>query len=290
MKICGFTIVRNAVKFDYPVIESINSLLPLVDEMIVSVGNSEDNTLELIRSIPSDKIKIYESVWDDSLREGGKVLASETNKALALVPKDYDWAFYIQADEVIHEKDYPLIRAAAEKYQHHKKVQGLLFKYIHFFGSYDYIGDSRRWYQYEIRLIRTNQNIYSYRDAQGFRNKKDIKLLVKKTGAEMFHYGWVRHPKKQLEKLNNFYSFWNGEEYQVKEVGDQKFDFMQDADSVEKFTGTHPAVMKKRIAEKNWDLHLDTHTKKFSLKEKILYRIEKWTGVRLFNFRNYTKI
>ncbi|HWR32354.1 MAG TPA: hypothetical protein VN451_02420 [Chitinophagaceae bacterium] len=291
MKICGFTIVRNAIKFDYPVIESISSLLPLVDEMIVLVGKSEDKTLELVRSIPSGKIKIFESVWDDSLKEGGRVLGNETNKALALIPPYYDWAFYIQADEVLHEKDYPAILHAAEKYLHHKKVQGLLFKYIHFFGSYDYVGDSRRWYPNEIRLIRTNQRIYSYRDAQGFRNKIDIKLLVKKTGAEMYHYGWVRHPKKQLEKLNHFYSFWNGHEYKVKEVtGNQQFDFINDADSVIKFSGTHPAVMQKRIAEKNWDMKLDIHKKKFSFKERILYRIEKWTGIRLFNFRNYTKI
>ena len=291
MKICGFTIVRNAVKFDYPVVESIISVLPLVDEFIVSVGNSEDNTLELIRSIPSDKIKIFESIWDDSLREGGSVLAAETNKAFALVPSHYDWAFYIQADEVVHEKDYPAIRNVAEKYLHHKKVQGLLFKYTHFFGSYDYIGDSRRWYQFEIRLIRNDKSIYSYRDAQGFRNKKDIKLLVKKTGAEMYHYGWVRHPRKQLEKLNHFHGLWNGKEYVAQDVtSNEQFDFINDADSVEKFTGSHPTVMKKRIAEKNWDMRFDIEKKKFSFKDRVLYRFEKWTGVRLFNFRNYTKI
>ena len=291
MKICGFTIVRNAVKFDYPVVESITSVLPMVDEFIVCVGNSDDNTLELIRSIKSDKIKIHHSIWDDNLREGGSVLAAETNKAFALVPSHYDWAFYIQADEIVHEKDYPAIRNAAEKYLYHKKVQGLLFKYNHFFGSYDYVGDSRRWYQFEIRLIRTNQNIYAYRDAQGFRNKKDIKLLVKKIDAEIYHYGWVRHPHKQLEKANHFHSLWSGEGYVVREINkNEQFDFSNEADSVAKFSRSHPAVMKNRIAKKNWDMNFDTRKKKFSFKDRVLYRIEKWTGIRLFNFRNYTKI
>jgi glycosyltransferase involved in cell wall biosynthesis len=291
MKICGFTIVRNAVKFAYPVVESITSVLPMVDEFIVSVGNSEDGTLELIRSIPSEKIKIYESVWDDNLKVGGKVLAAETNKALALIPSHYDWAFYIQADEVVHEEDYPIILHAAKKYLPNKKVQGLLFKYVHFFGSYEYIGDSRRWYQYEIRLIRTNQAIYSYRDAQGFRNKKDIKLLVKKTDAKIFHYGWVRHPHKQLEKLNHFHGLWSGRKYVAPEITtNDQFDFINEADSVERFTGTHPAVMQKRIAEKNWEMNFDTRKKKFSFKDRILYRFEKWTGIRMFNFRNYTKV
>ena len=104
MKTSGFTFVRNAVKYDYPVVEAITSILPLCDEMIVLAGDSEDDTLELIQSIKSPKIKIYRSVWDDSLRTGGKVFAVETNKAFDLVSSDSDWAFYIQADEIIHEK------------------------------------------------------------------------------------------------------------------------------------------------------------------------------------------
>ena len=103
MKICGFTFVRNAVKYDYPVVESITSILPIVDQFIVSVGNCADGTLELIESIGSPKIKIVHSVWNDSLKEGGRVLAAETDKVLAQVPADYDWAFYLQADEVVHE-------------------------------------------------------------------------------------------------------------------------------------------------------------------------------------------
>ena len=88
MKVAGFTFIRNAVRYDYPVVESITSLLPLVDELVVCVGNSDDSTLALIESIASPKIKIFHSVWDDSLREGGKVLAVETNKALAAVSKN----------------------------------------------------------------------------------------------------------------------------------------------------------------------------------------------------------
>src|SRR4051812_33586569 len=117
MKVSGFTIVRNAIKYDYPIVEAITSILPLCDEVIVAVGKSEDETLQLIRSIGSPKIKIIETVWNESLREGGKVLADETNKAFAGIAADADWAFYIQGDEVIHEKYLPVIREAMEKYR-----------------------------------------------------------------------------------------------------------------------------------------------------------------------------
>lgn len=291
MKICGFTFVRNAVKYDYPVVASISSILSIVDEFIVSVGNCEDGTLELIESIGSPKIKIVHSVWDDSLKEGGRVLAVETDKALAQVPPDYDWAFYLQADEVVHEKHFEAILAAAKKYVNDDRVEGLLFNYVHFYGSYDYTGDSRRWYNHEIRLIKNNGNIVSYKDAQGFRTKQDKKLQVKKIDAEIYHYGWVRHPSKQNEKISAFSAFWNGEGYTPSPYKEEhQWDFVNDADSLALFKGTHPSVMQKRIAEQNWTADFDITKKRFSFKDTLLYRIEKLTGKRLFAYKNYTLI
>jgi hypothetical protein len=291
MKICGFTFVRNAVKYEYPVVESITSILPIVDEFIVSIGNCDDGTLQLIESIGSPKIKIVHSTWDDSLKEGGRVLAVETDKALAHVAAEYDWAFYLQADEVVHEKYFDVILSAAKKYSDNEKVEGLLFKYVHFYGSYDYAGDSRRWYDHEIRLIKNNRNIVSYKDAQGFRTRQDKKLQVKEIDAEIYHYGWVRHPNKQYEKIVDFSGFWNGEGYAPPAHKEEnQFDFLKDADSFELFKGTHPAVMQKRIAAKNWTANFDTSKKRFSLKDGILYRIEKLTGKRLFAYKNYTVI
>ena len=288
MKICGFTFVRNAVKFDYPVVESITSILPIVDSFIVSVGNCDDGTLQLIESIDSSKIKIVHSTWDESLKEGGQVLAVETDKALAHVPAEYDWAFYLQADEVVHEKYLDTIIQAATRYVDDKKVEGLLFHYLHFYGTYDYVGDSRRWYKHEIRLIRNNGNISSYRDAQGFRTNQNKKLTVKKIDAEIFHYGWVHHPGKQFEKLLNFRALWHGVEYKIPTYEEEiHFDFLKDADSVELFKGTHPAVMQQRIAKKNWMADFDTTKKRFSFKDSQLYRIEKLTGKRLFDYKNY---
>lgn len=291
MSICGFTFVRNAIKYDYPIVESITSILPIVDEFIVSVGNCEDETLQLIESINSPKIKIFHSVWDDSLKEHGRVLAVETDKALAHVPASYDWAFYLQADEVVHEKHHSIIVSAAEKYVRNESVEGLLFHYVHFYGSYDYCGDSRRWYNHEIRLIRNNRNINSYRDAQGFRTKQNKKLQVKKIDAEIFHYGWVRHPAKQFEKIIDFSEFWSGDNFYPPPLSEEnKFDFLNDVDSVELFKGTHPEIMKQRIAVKNWDANFDTSKKRFSVKDGILYRLEKLTGKRLFAYKNYNII
>ena len=290
MQISGFTFVRNAIKYDYPVVESITSILPVVDEFIVSVGNSDDQTLSLIQSIPSPKIKIVESVWDDSLRSGGRVLAVETDKAFSHVSEKSDWAFYLQADEVVHEKYHQTILKAANQYKDQLKVEGLLFNYLHFYGTYDYVGDTRRWYDKEIRIIRNDKNIRSYRDAQGFR-KNDRKLNVKQIDASIYHYGWVKHPELQQHKRENFGKLWSDAEQTESDKQRQDlFNYVNDADSLVKFTGTHPQTMQQRIKDKNWQLDFDLTKKKLSFKDWLLYKIEKLSGKRLFNYRNYRVI
>ena len=290
MQISGFTFVRNAIQYDYPVVESIMSILPVVDEFIVSVGNSDDQTLSLIQSISSPKIKIVESTWDDSLRSGGRVLAVETDKAFSHVSEKSDWAFYLQADEVVHEKYHQTILIAANQYKDQLKVEGLLFNYLHFYGTYDYVGDTRRWYDKEIRIIRNDKSIRSYRDAQGFR-KNDRKLQVKQIDASIYHYGWVKHPELQQHKRENFGKLWSDAEQTESDKQQQDlFNYVNDADSLVKFNGTHPQTMLQRIKDKNWQIEFDLAKKKLSFKDWLLYKIEKVSGKRLFNYRNYRVI
>jgi hypothetical protein len=214
------------------------------------------------------------------------VLADETNKAFQLIDASFDWAFYIQGDEVVHEKYHPAIRAACEKYKDDLPVQGLLFKYKHFYGTYDYVGDSRKWYAHEIRIIRNNKAISAYRDAQGFRIGHQ-KLPVAAIDASIYHYGWVKSPEQMRKKQKESAAFWNDDAQMEKIIQSPDFYDFSEFDSLEHFTGTHPSVMLDRITQKNWVVDLDVSKKKFSLKKFVLYYFEKWTGIRPFDFRNY---
>lgn len=289
MKITGFTIIKNAVLNDYPIVEAITSILQVVDEMIVSIGQGEDETEALIQSIASDKIKIFHTTWDPSLRKGGHVLAVETDKAFQLVPPDADWAFYIQADEVVHEKYHSIIREAAQQYLQQTEVEGLLFHFLHFYGTFDYVGDSRKWYNKEIRIIRNDKSIQSYRDAQGFR-KNGRKLRVKLIDAFVYHYGWVKDPVRMKQKMYNSGKLWHSDEEMNEFMNKVNFFDFTEFDSLQKFQDTHPQVMHKRIKNKNWNLNLDVSQKKFSLKQRFLYWFEKRTGKRLFDYKNYKLI
>lgn len=290
MLISGFTIIRNAVKNDYPIVEAITSILPVVDEMIVLVGDCTDGTEELIRSIASPKIKIHHSVWNTQLQAGGVVLAEETNKAFALIDPASTWAFYIQADEVIHEKYHAAIIEGCKKYKDDNRVQGLLFKYLHFYGTYQYVGDSRRWYSHEVRIIRNDKSISAYRDAQGFR-VGEKRLDVAMIDAWVYHYGWVKSQEKMITKMKDVSNYWIADkaEWERFMAKENMFSF-EDYDSISRFTGSHPKVMENRIQQQDYDLQLDVNRKKLKLKHRIMYFVEKLTGKRFFEFKNYRVI
>ncbi len=287
MKVSGFAIARNVVKADYPIREALMSIAPLCDEIIVAVGKSEDDTKSYIEGLNIPQIKIIDTVWDDNLREGGAVLADETNKALANVAKDSDWLFYIQADECVHEQDLPNIQKAMVENLNNPEVNGLLFDYLHFYGSYDFVGDSRRWYRNEIRIIRNNASIKSWKDAQGFRHSNNSKISVVKANARIFHYGWVKHPKHQQVKQMQFHRLWHDDNYMQTKVNvADEFDYSS-IDSLKKFQGTHPTVMKDRLEKVNWQFNFNPENKNFGFKARLLYWIEKKFGWRVGEYKNY---
>lgn len=289
MKVAGFTFIRNAVKNDYPVVEAITSILAVCDAFYIALGNSDDETQQLIEKIGSPKIHVIKTVWDETIRKGGAVFAAETDKAFQAIPADFDWAFYIQGDECVHEKYLQTIRKEMENNLNNLQVEGLLFKYLHFYGSYDYYSHSRRWYRREIRIIRNNKSIHAYRDAQGFR-LYNCKIKVKLIDAYIYHYGWVKPPNGLKNKVHNFNQFYHDDSWLEENTPLATADFdYKNADRLLLFEGTHPEVMQKRIAASNWKLLIDPKkiSEQISFRRKALQKIEDLTGWRISEYRNY---
>lgn len=287
MKVTGFTFIKNALIYDYPIVEAIRSILPICDDFVVAVGKSDDDTLNLIKSIDPEKIKIIETKWDESLREGGRVLAVETDKAFKEISKDSDWAFYIQGDEVIHEKYLDTIHNAMILCNNKKEIDGLLFKYLHFYGSYDYVGTASHWYKNEIRVIKNNKSFYSYQDAQGFRKGDNEKLNVHPIDAYVYHYGWVKEPEAMQRKQEVFHKLWHSDEWvENNVVKATEFDYASNINELKRFTGTHPSIIKDRIAEKNWGFDYDISLNKKSLKDKFKDFMSAIFGIEI-GYKNY---
>ncbi|GHT23855.1 hypothetical protein FACS189430_07800 [Bacteroidia bacterium] len=287
MKVTGFSFIRNAVKYDYPIVEAIRSILPLCDEFVIAVGKSEDDTLALIQNIGSPKIRIIETEWDDSKRKGGAVLAEETDKAFRAIAEDSDWAFYIQGDEMLHEQYHQTVRQEMLQWKDDPNVDGLLFHYKHFYGSYDYVAVSPAWYRKEIRIVRRKTNIYSYRDAQGFRKDDNQKLQVKQIDAYIYHYGWVRHPQFMQRKVAGFSKLWHDDRWLETNIPKaDEFDYSK-IDALSRFQDSHPAVMQERIERTNWKFDRDLSKQNLSWKYRFKMGVEKLTGYLLFEYRNY---
>jgi glycosyltransferase involved in cell wall biosynthesis len=299
MKISGFSYMRNSFKYGYPVIESIKSILPICDEFIAVVGKSEDGTREAIEAIGSPKIKIIDTEWDDELIKGGKVFAQQANIGLKAVTGD--WAFHIQSDEVFHEDDLTEIKQAMVENFADKKVEGFLFNFLHFIGDYKHIGTTRKWHRREIRIIRNDPSFYSYKDSQGFRSYPSLedyknetnsrKLNVKLLNARIFHYSYCRNPDLLLGKVKRFSSYYQPEEKTTEQYAAYKtFDFETVADILAPFNESHPATMKDTIAAQDWVFKHNPNKIDLSPRRMMLHRIEKITGWRIGEYKNYKLI
>jgi hypothetical protein len=298
-KLSAFTVVRNAEKYYFPIKACIESVLPLVDEFIVALGNNEntDNTEAVIRSINSDKVRIIHRDWDENLFKDAAILREETTFALNQCKGD--WCIYLQADEVVHEDDHPLIRQLCDKYQEDREVQGFLFEYLHFWGDYHHYSKVHSAYLHEIRIVRNHIHVESYRDAQSFRINGTEKLNVLKTRARIFHYGWVRPPEIMNAKRKEQHSIHWGKN--VDHGIPQYFEYGP-LGRMTRFTGTHPAVMQEWIKKLDWQDMLD-YGKKLRLKwrdrithekpkDRVLTFIENKIlgGHKLFGWRNWNEI
>jgi glycosyltransferase involved in cell wall biosynthesis len=293
VKISGFSFVRNALLYDFPLEESLRSLLPLCDEVVIAVGKSDDETLEVVRDIGGPATRVVETVWDDSLREGGRIYAMQTDIALAECTGD--WCIYLQADEVLHEADHDLLLAEISRANADPSVDALIMRYLHFYGSYDYIGTGRQWYRREVRAVRKSGGVVSWGDAQGFRKKADggfEKLRARQTDVRIFHYGWVKPPEIQQRKLRAAHRYWHSDEWIDRNLasGDH-FDY-DSAFALTRYTGSHPAVMRDRIERSRiWAKHFDpARLKPKPFGVRVTDWIEERTGWRIGEYRNFHQV
>ncbi|MBC7691866.1 MAG: glycosyltransferase family 2 protein [Methylotenera sp.] len=296
--ISGFTLVRNGTQFGYPYLESLRSLLPLVDELVINVGMGDDDTWITLQKFAEHegqgKVRLFESEWplnDPEKRRGGLILSEQTN--LALDRCKGDWCVYLQADEILHEADYPALRSAFATYADDSAVEGLLFDYVHFYGSFDVIQHSRSAYRREVRVVKKSSGARSVGDAQSFRKNDGSKLKVVHAGASIHHYGWVRPPEVMKEKTVFMDQLYHGKKAEtagpvIPQSGDNYR--YKKIWGLRPFRGVHPQVMQKRISEKKWNWNLKDSPLEWKWsdsKKVVLDTLERITGYRFFEYRSY---
>ena len=287
MKVSGFTFLRNGQKLGYPFVESIRSILPIVDEFVIALGPSDDRTEEMLRGMGDAKLRIIPTQWNERIRSDYSVkgFVFGQQKSIALFNCTGDWAFYLEADEVVHENDLPKIRAAMERHLNDDRVEALVFDYLHFYGNANTYAWSPRWYRSEVRILRNT--IPSWASEGLFFNivethKKSRYPRAAHTGATIYHYGWVRSEAQMDSKSSAVQKFW-------RDTPPTKADYSQvDPATLKLFSATHPKVMQawlqpgKGIFRTNPNYRISSREKK----HRLMLKVEQWLGLR-FDKKHY---
>jgi glycosyltransferase involved in cell wall biosynthesis len=274
--ISGFTFIRNGVELGFPFEASIRSLLPLVDEFVVVVGKSNDDTLARIHAIGSPKIRVIETIWNERMADRGFVYAQQ--KMIAQFACTGDWAFYLEGDEVVHEAELANIRASVDKHHNNPAVEAFVFDYFHFYGTPDFVANSPAWYRRECRLIRNTIRSYAP-DGQYWLITADHKQgrnpQAALANAHIYHYGWVRSNEAMQKKLDQVSKFWS---HGAPTIRYSAFD----AQVLQPFTGTHPELVKPWLessAEKSFTIDPNYKLTKREKRHRWLMKLEKAFGL-----------
>ena len=275
MKISAFTFIKNGEILGYPFIQSIQSILPIVDEFVINVGQSEDDTLALIQSINNPKIRIIQSTWNDNMHDRGYVYGQQ--KMIAQFNCTGDWAFYIEGDEVYHEDDLDKIKSSMQMHVDNPNVEALVFDFYHFYGNANSYLDSPGWYRSEARIIKNS--VRSYAPDGLFwlvlgSNKKGRYPKAKHTGARCYHYGWGRSEEQMNLKSEKVQKYWGGEPVRI--------DYSQmDQSIIKEFSDTHPKIVQdwlpkeKGVYQANPNYQLTSKQKK----HRLMIKLEKLLNV-----------
>mgnify|MGYP000008666495 FL=1 len=277
MKVSAFTFIKNGQLLGYPFLQSIHSILPIVDEFIINIGDSEDDTSKIIKSIASPKIRIIESKWNDLMQDRGYVYGQQ--KMIAQFNCTGDWAFYIEGDEVYHEDELKQIQRSMEIHLNDSNVEALVFDFLHFYGNENSILNSPGWYRSEARIIKNS--IRSYAPDGLFwlvldSNKKGRYPRAMHTGATCYHYGWLRSEDEMNLKSSKVQKYWGGEPIRV--------DYSQmDPKIIEEFQGSHPNIIKDWLPKNVGVYKPDSSympTRK-QIKHRLMLKLEKLFGLEM---------
>ena len=277
VSISGFSFIRNGVSLGFPFEESIRSLLPLVDEFVIAVGQGSDATLDRVRAIADPKIRIIETVWNEGMNDRGFVYAQQ--KMLAQFACTGDWVFYLEGDEVVHEDELDRIRASVERHHPNPAVEALVFDYLHFYGTPEWISISPGWYRRECRLLRNTVRSFAP-DGQYWlimnEHKRPRNAHAALANAHIYHYGWARRADFMQAKLDQVAKYW-------KDSTPMQIQYANfDAQAVRRFAGTHPAVMAHwlgSVAEQKIAFNPVYRLTPKERKYRLMQRIEAWTGL-----------
>lgn len=246
--LAGIVCVRNGDALDYSWREAVHSLLQVCDEVLISDCDSTDGTREAMNAweCVSTKITLCNYPWSNPERTDQWYpewvnYARQHSKAKHCI--------YLDADEVLHEDDYGLIRKAADQ------GQTLFFKRLNFWrDAQSLIPEGVCCGTKVLRMAPSNMPVPS--DYPWLPAEETMKQ-AQESNIRVFHYGFLRKREAFFKKARVVQRIWAGS-YDARLEAAEKFEgnWMTDPNVVPwtnelvPYNGTHPKVIHKWLIER----------------------------------------
>lgn len=271
----------------YPFVESIRSILPIVDEFVIALGQSDDGTEEKVRAIGDPKIRVIPTIWNERMRSDYSIqgFVYGQQKSIALFNCAGDWAFYLEGDEVLHENDLPIIHSALEKHLDNARVEALVFDYLHFYGNKNTYAWSPRWYRTAPRVLRNTIPAWAPKGLFFVvldTHKRARYPRAAHAGGTIYHYGWVRSETEMAAKLADKHNQWR------KGISGPARYSQVDAATLRRFEGTHPKAVQGWLPPAEGLFQADP-AYRLTFREKrhrFMMILERWFNIK-FNKKHY---
>lgn len=284
-RLSAFSYLKNGVVFDYPFIESLLSIAPICDQIIVCYASeSTDGSREALEALQAKlpQLELYPSkVWQTPGLSQGEVIRLAAEEAEAYC--DGDWLLHLQADEVYLNAEVLSIKNYLDQY-HCLDIDGFFFQVLHFYADYDMVigpqGAKAGWYQETMRLSRAGKAKHIQDAWTQLLKEPQSKAL--RVPIRIFHYGHVREKEAMRLKASYMERLYHdlADDYEV--CAAQAFEYNAvPKELIEPFDAEHPETMLKRISSQRLahSLHSWSMTETRRQKPRLLV-IGRYPGVK----------
>lgn len=237
---------------DYLIVQSVSSLLPICDEVVICDCDSDDGTKQIINdwATQEPKIKVVDYLWTDPKGDPGWYV-TWVNYAKSNLSTSH--CILLDADELLHEDSQREVLDAARD----KKV--LICNRHNFWKDAQHlIPDGQCCSREVIRVGPTKMFMPS--DYPDPRCQEAMDEAVK-SNVQLFHYGFLRERKAFFRKARAVQKIWADDYDKRLEAAEKGEGNWMDHDGVvpwkdklDKFKGTHPEIIKPWLRQRGYEI------------------------------------
>lgn len=263
----GAVCVRNGNDLDYCWKEAVQSLLPVCDEVVlcIATGNSDATEAEArawAHIEPKLKICIY--AWPDPVADLD-FWVNWLNYAREHIRAD--WHFQLDADEILADWSYPLLRAfVKEQSTMRRPATGIVTRYNFWRDHRHLIPEGNCLAKRVIRLAPRDLWLGSDCPHPKAREAQDRSVSVSEItpeytlrDIEIFHYGFLRRHEALLNKGRaNGQFFFGAVDSRIETAAKEGANWSQSAclpdwtRNLDKYEGKHPAIGMKWLNQRGY--------------------------------------